>query len=314
MAAKTSHNQRTPWGVENRGEENLTNDTPSKKGFWTLLVRYVFPLLSGVSALLFLYRIHDRAEQKLFWRGPKIFGRARVLHPPPISRPKHKYCTVWCFRAFFCTDCGKDGMEFVSSGFGQVVPMRQKSLLALAIVIVRFTIAKVQIVVFVLIPSLAALISDLELVRTMLGADGMTSWAHCCGLLMIMGNSSYLTSLGCQIGTFYLCSQTVIWRAVHSPEGSQPNMDEHMDMLRRRTDSLTQSLWKCSLCILVLATPCLLAANLPALLAYFYISVPVLVDRYRNIAILSPRYPVSRDTFQGRLTRPQKGAIQPLPS
>ena len=40
-------------------------------------------------------KIHDRADQKLFWRGPKIFGRAHSLvrFPPPyvlhlpISRP-----------------------------------------------------------------------------------------------------------------------------------------------------------------------------------------------------------------------------------
>ena len=31
-------------------------------------------------------KIHDTADQKLFWRGPKIFGRARSLvrSPPPI--------------------------------------------------------------------------------------------------------------------------------------------------------------------------------------------------------------------------------------
>ena len=41
-------------------------------------------------------KIHDRADQKLFWRGPKISGRARSLvrfpprirFAPPISRPK----------------------------------------------------------------------------------------------------------------------------------------------------------------------------------------------------------------------------------
>ena len=36
--------------------------------------------------------IHDRADQQLFWRGPKIFGRARSLvrFPPPIRfAPPH---------------------------------------------------------------------------------------------------------------------------------------------------------------------------------------------------------------------------------
>ena len=55
-----------------------------KKGFWTPLVRYVF---------FFLYKnLHDRAAQKLFWRGPKIFGRGRSLvrFPPPIRfAPPH---------------------------------------------------------------------------------------------------------------------------------------------------------------------------------------------------------------------------------
>ena len=79
--------------------ENLTNDTPPKKGFRTPLVRYVFHP-PRVSALCFsCTKIHERADQKLSWRGPKVFGRARslvrfpppipyyVLHPP-ISRPK----------------------------------------------------------------------------------------------------------------------------------------------------------------------------------------------------------------------------------
>ena len=40
-------------------------------------------------------KIHDRADQKLFWRGPKLFGRARFLvsFPPPIIcfAPPHPY-------------------------------------------------------------------------------------------------------------------------------------------------------------------------------------------------------------------------------
>ena len=72
--------------------ENLTNDTPPKKGFWTPLVRYVFhpPQLS---VLCFsCTKIHDSVDQKLFWRGPKIFGRAcsLVRFPPPIRfAPPH---------------------------------------------------------------------------------------------------------------------------------------------------------------------------------------------------------------------------------
>ena len=85
--------QRTPWGGEKkRGEENLTNETPPKKGFWTPLVRYVFHP-PRVSVLCFsCTKIHDRADQKLVWRGPKTFGRVRSLvrFPPPIRfAPPH---------------------------------------------------------------------------------------------------------------------------------------------------------------------------------------------------------------------------------
>ena len=80
-------------GVEKkRGVENLTNDTPPKKGFWTppRTVRFPPP---QVSMLCFsCTKIHDRADQKLFWRGPKIFGRAHSLvrFPPPIRfAPPH---------------------------------------------------------------------------------------------------------------------------------------------------------------------------------------------------------------------------------
>ena len=58
------------------------------------------PPLSGVSALFSCSKIHDRADQKLFWRGPKIFERARSLvrfpppmcFAPPISRSKNNVC------------------------------------------------------------------------------------------------------------------------------------------------------------------------------------------------------------------------------
>ena len=66
--------------------ENLTNDTPPKRGFGPPLVRYVFHP-PQVSVFCFsCTKFHDRADQKVFWRGPKIFGRARSLvrFPPPI--------------------------------------------------------------------------------------------------------------------------------------------------------------------------------------------------------------------------------------
>ena len=67
--------------------------TPLPKGFFgPPLVRYVFHP-PQVSVLCFSFtKIHDRADQELFWRGPTIFGRARSLvrFPPPIRfAPPH---------------------------------------------------------------------------------------------------------------------------------------------------------------------------------------------------------------------------------
>ena len=80
-------------GVEKRGGWKTSRMTPlPKRGFGPPLVRYVFHP-PHVSVLCFsCTKIHDRADQKLFWRGPKIFGRARSLvrFPPPIRfAPPH---------------------------------------------------------------------------------------------------------------------------------------------------------------------------------------------------------------------------------
>ena len=92
-------NQRTPWGGGKRrgvekggGVENLTTDTPPKRGFRPPLVRYVFHPPQASVLCFSCTKIHARADQKLFWRGPKIFGRARSLvrFPPPIRlAPPH---------------------------------------------------------------------------------------------------------------------------------------------------------------------------------------------------------------------------------
>ena len=82
--------------------ENLTNDTPPKRGFRHPLVRYVFHPPQASALCFSCTKIHARADQKLFWRGPKIFGRARSLvrFPPP-----HTFCTPPYhrpkFRVFF---------------------------------------------------------------------------------------------------------------------------------------------------------------------------------------------------------------------
>ena len=83
--------------TKTRGEENLTNDTPPKKGVLDPPSYGTFstPLRCQYSVFP-VQKIHDSADQKLFWRGAKIFGRARSLvrfpppirFAPPISRPR----------------------------------------------------------------------------------------------------------------------------------------------------------------------------------------------------------------------------------
>ena len=79
--------------MEKRGGWKTSRMTPlPKRGFGPPLVRYVFHPPQASGALFFLYKNPRRADQKLFWRGPKIFGRARSLvrFPPPIRfAPPH---------------------------------------------------------------------------------------------------------------------------------------------------------------------------------------------------------------------------------
>ena len=117
-----------------------------------------------------------------------------------------------------------------------------------------------KIIAFIVIPFVAALKADLELVRLMLGLDEVSSWACCCGLLMILGNSSCLTSLGCQVGTHHVAAVAMEWRLGHSPH---LHGNDIFDMIHSRTDAMTFGLWACSM------------SCLPALLAYFYISLPL---------------------------------------
>ena len=81
-------------GVEKEGVETLMNDTPLPKtwGFGPPLVRYVFHPPQVAVLCFSCTKNHDRADQKLFWRGPIIFGRVHSLVrlPPPIRfAPPH---------------------------------------------------------------------------------------------------------------------------------------------------------------------------------------------------------------------------------
>ena len=79
--------ERTPWGGgKKRGEENLTNDTPPKRGFGPPLVRYVFHPLRCQCSGLPIQESTTEQTRRSFRGVPKIFGRARSLvrFPPPM--------------------------------------------------------------------------------------------------------------------------------------------------------------------------------------------------------------------------------------
>ena len=89
-----SLNQRMPWwGGKKRGVENLANDTPPKKGFWTPLVRYVFHPPSGLSALFFLYKNPRQSRPEALLEGSKNFRESAFSGT--FSSP-HTFCTPPC--------------------------------------------------------------------------------------------------------------------------------------------------------------------------------------------------------------------------
>ena len=83
--------QRTPWGGgKKRGVENLTNDTPPKKGFWTPPRTVCFPPLSGVGALFFLYKNPRQSRPEALLEGSKNFRESAFSGT--FSSP-HTFCT-----------------------------------------------------------------------------------------------------------------------------------------------------------------------------------------------------------------------------
>ena len=83
--------QRTPWGGgKKRGVENLTNDTPPKKGFWTPPRTVRFPPPSGVSALFFLYKNPRQSRPEALLEGSKNFRESAFSGT--FSSP-HTFCT-----------------------------------------------------------------------------------------------------------------------------------------------------------------------------------------------------------------------------
>ena len=96
-------------GVEKEGGWKTSRMTPlPKRAFGPPLVRYVFHP-PRVSVLCFsCTKIHDRWDQKLFWRGCSIFGRARSLvrFPPPIRfAPPHITAQWNIYHSFLLTGC-----------------------------------------------------------------------------------------------------------------------------------------------------------------------------------------------------------------
>ena len=72
-------------GGPRRGEENLTKDTPPKRGPGSCFIWYVFqtppPPLKVIALLFSCTKVQNCADQKLLWRGPEY-----VL--PPQSWPR----------------------------------------------------------------------------------------------------------------------------------------------------------------------------------------------------------------------------------
>ena len=105
--------------------ENLTNDTPPKKGFLTpCTVR--FPPRSGVSARFFLYKNLRQSRPEALLEGSKNFRESAfsgtfssppyVLHPP-TSRPRHNLCGI----DVFCL-VGLTKVTFVPNISGTTIP------------------------------------------------------------------------------------------------------------------------------------------------------------------------------------------------
>ena len=77
-------------GGKRRGVENLTNDTPPKKGFWTPPRTVRFPPPSGVSALFFLYKNPRQSGPEALLEGSKNFRESAFSGT--FSSP-HTFCT-----------------------------------------------------------------------------------------------------------------------------------------------------------------------------------------------------------------------------
>ena len=85
--------QRTPWGGgKKRGVENLTNDTPPKKAFWTPPRTVRFPPPSRVSALFFLYKNPRQS------RAPYTFCTPPPYHVLLVLTWKTKMLEEDCLR------------------------------------------------------------------------------------------------------------------------------------------------------------------------------------------------------------------------
>ena len=77
-------------GGKKRGVENLTNDTPPRKGFWTTPRMVRFPPPSGVSALFFLYKDPQQSRPEALLEGSKNFRESTFSGS--FSSP-HTFCT-----------------------------------------------------------------------------------------------------------------------------------------------------------------------------------------------------------------------------
>ena len=108
-------------GGKKRGVENLTNDTPPKKEFWTPPRTVRFPPPSGVSASL---------EGSKHFRESAFSGTFSSSHTfctPPISRPNFLWKTKRKEMAGMSGDLGRDCPGFGVLTWGLRKTLRKKT-------------------------------------------------------------------------------------------------------------------------------------------------------------------------------------------
>mmetsp|Transcript_66038 Transcript_66038/g.123167 ORF Transcript_66038/g.123167 Transcript_66038/m.123167 type:complete len:449 (+) Transcript_66038:63-1409(+) len=139
-----------------------------------------------------------------------------------------------------------------------------------------------QIVVLIIIPFLAALKADVLLLKNMFGLTGLSLWQRFCGALMILGNSSNISSAVCLVASQFLAVWHGIWLSCHSEGAGAKTKQELIEagqkLMLEKQGAFTRLVTGpiASVLMNLVVTPLMMAA-LPAVFAYFYISLAAFV-------------------------------------